>query len=195
MSEQPAQPSEPKPNTPPADEPPAWARQLLERFDRVEGKASELGKDFAKLRKVVKDPGATPDPEDKAKGNDTPPSAGAITRDELEASRKLGAIQSRLPEKARDRLEKMLADGSSYSETLKLAAFLDEVGIQSPSGGVTPPPPGRPETGAPAKAQRFETWKEWQEFKKQDPDGALEYMSRHDGFTPSKLKGGPNHRR
>lgn len=166
---------------------------VLRRLEAFEEKVStwrtEFGRDLGKLREK-RESGARPAPEGQPQSDQPstqPPPPAGISREELDASRRLGFVQASLPKKASEHIDQMLSDGASYGEALRAAELIAMYGAPASGGlneGARPSPPGHAAIAAPSTAPRFPT--SISEFRKLLPE-ARAALRQHPDFDSSSL--------
>lgn len=147
-------------------EPPAWASQLVERLEALEGRASQLGKDLGRVRSKVKSPEQQTADAEPATGGEQQPSG--VTRDELVAAQRLGKLRAGLSEDADQHIEARLEEGASFGEVLREAELLSKFAKPAPQ----PPKAPKAHGGTPAQQTNGGasfTMAELMEISKSDP--------------------------
>lgn len=173
-------PAAPAPAANAEPEPPAWFKSFAEK---VEGKFTQIGQDFGRVREKLK-----AEPEG-AKPADAAPAA--VTREDLTAALTLGSLMAGLPESAREKINARVAK-QGYSAALEfaqdLAALLPAAKADgSPAEPKRPAPPGLPASGAQSLTpSRPRSKQEYFALKTSDP-AAFKALERDDSFDPNNL--------
>ena len=168
----PAAPNSPASGEPAAkvpEAPPAW---FLDHQAKVEGRLSEIGKDFGRIREKLK----LTEPNDAPKA----PAAGDPRADAL-AAMKLGETRARLNEKARSRLDEKLANGMSFADAISWADDILSLATQVPEGAKPPATPtGQSATGAPSSQPTITNRRELMALAKADRKAYNAWMDQND---------------
>lgn len=185
---QPGEPSGATPETNPANEPPVWFREFQAK---VEGRLSEVGKDFGRLREKL-DGRRSPPPADPEKPVSSAPVTGANLADVLA----LGRITAGLPDEVRGEIDQLVSDGS-FREARRLAEFAEKLAKSQPSatpGQTTVKvPTGHAATAAHSPAPGWPSKREYVELVRNratDKAAAARLSALQDdpGFDPNSLK-------
>lgn len=181
---------------PSQDAPPVWftafAEQHAENQAKLEGRISELGRDNARFRRVLK--GATPEstgeqPADEA--TSVPPVESNLN-DPLSLM-KLGEVRANLPERGRELLDQKLDAGMGAREILEFVEFANAV--RPVSGGtdarVRQAQQGTAASAAPRTSPGWPNSKrEYYQMMREDPK-RFETLQKDDTFDPAKLPDSP----
>ncbi|MEQ8278333.1 MAG: hypothetical protein RMA76_38175 [Deltaproteobacteria bacterium] len=164
-----------------------FSKKVDERFEGLSKKTQErfAALEGSKSKKDDKEPATDPK---ASKGDLDVESITASVRAEL----KLDAAMKGLDEKARERVESIKAE-HGVAAALALAEGLGSISTPPATDGGTGASPknGDAATQSPPTAQRFDSYDDWQSFKKNDPNAAMDYKRSHRSFDPFKLKGAP----
>ena len=124
----------------------AWEKSNSAAMDkRFDGLSTKTRERFDSLAAGGNAPSAG---EPSSQGSPPPAS---VSPDALSLIR-LGRLQATLPEKARERIDAMMADGGSVQDALAMADFALDLAPASPAGD--PPPPTAPQGRAPPSPTR-----------------------------------------
>lgn len=179
-------------------------KALDERLGRLETNQTTLATDIVRVRKAA---AKTPAPEPEA-GKQAAESnaveAPRRTPEQITAlSMDLADALDGLPAEVRKQIRTRLDDGEDLETVIMRAESIREgMGLTAENA----PKPSKDEENRPTlpgsaanaahqkSAPRFETRKQWTEWKTENgTTKALEYMRTHENFDPNKLPGSPLH--
>ena len=171
--------------------------KVFDKFDHLDKKHGTLVDDFVKMRKRINGAGDTKpsEPKGEPKASEAEPNGGGGSSSYALQAR-LTKTLAKLPDAKQDEAIKRLEEGGSIEhELLRAEMLLEGMGLvesTDPSTGKEPTIPGKA-ASAPAQLSSgaFANYKAWSDFRKQNPNGAVDFKRQNPEFDPFKLPGAP----
>ena len=152
---------------------PDFEKAFKDFQDEVRGKLTQVGKDLGRVRGKVKEKNQEPE-EPKT----------SVSRDDIDAARKLGRIQATLPEEISAEIDELLDNGGSYSDALKMADMAKKIMSKVPANEDQNKSQANPRRQAPnrTRPERPRSVKDFMDLQKKARGGDKAAKERYDAL-------------